>query len=171
MVKDSPFRDVVDDLTGGCGCACHTGTGYRTSCDHCRPMPQPHPPEQREELAERLSAAYRESDLFGQVREINGAWFAEILLAANVTLPAARVEGERLREAAQALIAYLDQPMLVDGPDGYPRRADVAVMAGHEVARNLHAALAAAPEPTAERLDGSDVRILGLTINQIGGGR
>lgn len=32
---DSPFRKVVDDLTDGCGCACHTGTGYRTSCEHC----------------------------------------------------------------------------------------------------------------------------------------
>lgn len=32
---ETPFRKVVDDLTGGCGCACHTGTGYRSSCVHC----------------------------------------------------------------------------------------------------------------------------------------
>lgn len=32
-----PFRAVVDDLTGGCGCACHTGIGYNTACAHCRP--------------------------------------------------------------------------------------------------------------------------------------
>lgn len=31
----SPFQRVVDELTDGCGCACHTGTGYRTSCEHC----------------------------------------------------------------------------------------------------------------------------------------
>jgi hypothetical protein len=31
----STFRDVVDDLTGGCGCVCHTGTGYNTTCAHC----------------------------------------------------------------------------------------------------------------------------------------
>lgn len=31
----SPFRDVTDDLTGDCGCACHTGVGYNTSCAHC----------------------------------------------------------------------------------------------------------------------------------------
>jgi len=31
----SPFQKVTDDLTDGCGCACHTGTGYRSSCDHC----------------------------------------------------------------------------------------------------------------------------------------
>jgi hypothetical protein len=33
----TPFERVVDDLSGGCGCACHTGTGYRTSCEHCHP--------------------------------------------------------------------------------------------------------------------------------------
>lgn len=33
----TPFQRVVDDLTDGCGCACHTGTGYRSSCDHCWP--------------------------------------------------------------------------------------------------------------------------------------
>lgn len=31
----TPFQQVTDDVTGGCGCACHTGTGYRSSCDHC----------------------------------------------------------------------------------------------------------------------------------------
>lgn len=31
----TPFQRVTDALTGGCGCACHTGTGYHTSCDHC----------------------------------------------------------------------------------------------------------------------------------------
>jgi hypothetical protein len=33
---DSPFRKVVDDLTGGCGCACHTGIGYNAACGHCQ---------------------------------------------------------------------------------------------------------------------------------------
>lgn len=33
----SPFRDVTDDLTGGDGCACHTGIGHNTSCVHCEP--------------------------------------------------------------------------------------------------------------------------------------
>lgn len=37
----SPFQRVVDDLSGGCGCACHTGTGYRTSCEHCQPDSSP----------------------------------------------------------------------------------------------------------------------------------
>jgi hypothetical protein len=32
----TPFRQVVDDLTGGCGCACHTGLGYDSSCVHCQ---------------------------------------------------------------------------------------------------------------------------------------
>lgn len=36
-VPETPFQRVVDDLSGGCGCACHTGTGYRTSCEHCQP--------------------------------------------------------------------------------------------------------------------------------------
>ncbi len=35
--EKTPFQKVVDDLTDGCGCACHTGTGYRTLCEHCRP--------------------------------------------------------------------------------------------------------------------------------------
>jgi hypothetical protein len=33
--QPDPFRDVVDALTNGCGCACHTGIGYRSSCYHC----------------------------------------------------------------------------------------------------------------------------------------
>jgi hypothetical protein len=33
----SPFRAVTDELTGGDGCACHTGRGYNTTCSHCRP--------------------------------------------------------------------------------------------------------------------------------------
>jgi hypothetical protein len=37
----SPFRQVVDDLTGGCGCGCHTGIGYNSSCEHCRPVSPP----------------------------------------------------------------------------------------------------------------------------------
>lgn len=35
---DTPFRRVVDDLTEGCGCACHTGTGYNAACRHCQPQ-------------------------------------------------------------------------------------------------------------------------------------
>ena len=31
----TPFQKVVDAMSGGCGCACHTGVGYRTSCEHC----------------------------------------------------------------------------------------------------------------------------------------
>lgn len=38
----SPFQKVVDDLTNGCGCACHTGTGYRSSCEHCFPASERH---------------------------------------------------------------------------------------------------------------------------------
>lgn len=34
----TPFQRVVDELTDGCGCACHTGTGYRSSCAHCLGM-------------------------------------------------------------------------------------------------------------------------------------
>ena len=41
-MSESPFRRVVDDLTGGCGCACHTGIGYNTACSHCQP-PSAHP--------------------------------------------------------------------------------------------------------------------------------
>lgn len=37
----TPFQKVTDDLTGGCGCVCHTGTGYRTSCEHCYPASSP----------------------------------------------------------------------------------------------------------------------------------
>lgn len=37
MASDSPFRRVVDDLTDGCGCACHTGLGYNAACEHCWP--------------------------------------------------------------------------------------------------------------------------------------
>jgi hypothetical protein len=37
----TPFQRVVDELSGGCGCACHTGTGYRTSCEHCQPDSSP----------------------------------------------------------------------------------------------------------------------------------
>lgn len=36
---ETPFQRVVDEMTGGCGCACHTGTGYRSSCEHCWPSP------------------------------------------------------------------------------------------------------------------------------------
>jgi hypothetical protein len=35
MTTDSPFRRVIDDLTDGCGCCCHTGLGYRAGCEHC----------------------------------------------------------------------------------------------------------------------------------------
>jgi hypothetical protein len=39
----TPFQRVTDDLTGGCGCACHTGIGHRTSCEHCyRQVPSPY---------------------------------------------------------------------------------------------------------------------------------
>lgn len=31
------FRKVVDEVTDGCGCACHTGIGYKTACSHCLP--------------------------------------------------------------------------------------------------------------------------------------
>lgn len=48
----TPFQKVTDDLTGGCGCACHTGTGYRTSCEHCSPVSTPH-----SELAEAMERA------------------------------------------------------------------------------------------------------------------
>ncbi len=41
--EKTPFQRVVDDLTGGCGCGCHTGIGYNTACRHC--VPQFYPPE------------------------------------------------------------------------------------------------------------------------------
>lgn len=31
----SPFQKVIAELTGGCQCACHTGIGSSTSCEHC----------------------------------------------------------------------------------------------------------------------------------------
>ena len=34
----TPFQRVVDDLTEGDGCACHTGTGYNSACRHCQPQ-------------------------------------------------------------------------------------------------------------------------------------
>jgi len=34
---ESPFQRVVDDLSGGCGCACHGGIGYNAACGHCVP--------------------------------------------------------------------------------------------------------------------------------------
>ncbi len=37
--RKSPFREVVDEMTDGCGCACHTGLGYNTACEHCQPEP------------------------------------------------------------------------------------------------------------------------------------
>jgi hypothetical protein len=37
-MAETPFQRVVDDLTDGCGCACHTGLGYRSSCEHCPRM-------------------------------------------------------------------------------------------------------------------------------------
>lgn len=39
----TPFQRVTDDLTGGCGCGCHTGIGYRTACDHCAAVPETKP--------------------------------------------------------------------------------------------------------------------------------
>lgn len=39
--EKTPFEQVTDDLTGGCGCACHTGTGYRSACVHCTPTVGP----------------------------------------------------------------------------------------------------------------------------------
>jgi len=47
MSEQSPFRQVVDDMTGGCGCACHTGLGYNAACSHCHPSEPtgPLPPE------------------------------------------------------------------------------------------------------------------------------
>jgi cephalosporin hydroxylase len=38
-VSKTPFQQVTDDLTDGCGCACHTGVGYNSACGHCRPIP------------------------------------------------------------------------------------------------------------------------------------
>ena len=29
------FREVTETITGGCACACHTGIGADTSCQHC----------------------------------------------------------------------------------------------------------------------------------------
>ncbi len=43
MSDKTPFQRVVDDLTGGCGCGCHTGIGYNAACRHCQP--QFYPPE------------------------------------------------------------------------------------------------------------------------------
>lgn len=31
----SAYQRVIDLVTDGCGCACHTGIGYRSSCEHC----------------------------------------------------------------------------------------------------------------------------------------
>lgn len=31
----TPFEKVTLEITGGCGRACHTGLGFRTSCIHC----------------------------------------------------------------------------------------------------------------------------------------
>jgi len=46
----TPFQRVTDDLTGGCGCACHTGIGYRTACDHCAASPASNKPATLGEL-------------------------------------------------------------------------------------------------------------------------
>ena len=38
---DSAFRRVTRESNPyGCGCACHTGTGYDSSCAHCAPVPR-----------------------------------------------------------------------------------------------------------------------------------
>jgi hypothetical protein len=37
----SAFREMTDAFTDGCGCACHTGAGYNSSCDHCTADPSP----------------------------------------------------------------------------------------------------------------------------------
>lgn len=37
----TPFQLAIDDLTHGCGCACHAGVGYRTACVHCAPRCAP----------------------------------------------------------------------------------------------------------------------------------
>lgn len=31
----SPFEHAIDLATDDCGCACHTGIGYRSMCEHC----------------------------------------------------------------------------------------------------------------------------------------
>lgn len=31
----STFQKVTAEVTGGCQCACHTGIGSATSCEHC----------------------------------------------------------------------------------------------------------------------------------------
>jgi hypothetical protein len=31
----SPFQRVLRDLLNGCECACHTGIGANTACEHC----------------------------------------------------------------------------------------------------------------------------------------
>jgi len=36
------YQKITDELTDGCGCACHTGMGYKTGCSHCQ-MTTPKP--------------------------------------------------------------------------------------------------------------------------------
>lgn len=35
MSNKSELSKIILDLTDGCGCICHLGTGIKTTCEHC----------------------------------------------------------------------------------------------------------------------------------------
>jgi hypothetical protein len=87
----SPFRAVTDELTGGDGCACHTGLGYNTSCQHCRPATPPAEPLDEERL-KRAMQRHLDVTEAKRLREWCSPNCAHDIAAAYRSLPAAPVK-------------------------------------------------------------------------------
>ncbi len=108
MSDKTPFQRVVDDLTDGCGCGCHTGIGYNAACRHC--VPQFYPPERSagaapidvEGLPSGARLSLQKGDDYG-----NGPWYA--VVENTIDLPdqdTARLgSGQTPQEAMDAAIS------------------------------------------------------------------
>lgn len=96
----SPFRKVVDAVTRSCGCACHTGTGYRTSCEHCSSRPR-----STEAAVSNLLAGIEqlEERLEKQRSETDRAWEYEHKMMERAT------EAEEELELMERALALIDE--------------------------------------------------------------